>query len=268
MPCEPCLAVVWIVRLEFAEPLFGEMPPGENWHFASAGSPEQLRLTLLLKVFPTSVAVTVYCALLPALTVTLEGEAVSVKSSPLPLSATVCGLPEPLSAMTIAPLAGPPVVGRKLIVMLQFDPLLSDAGQLFDSRNSPVTVMEEITSGPGPLAVSLTLLPPLSVPTIWLEKVRLLGLNVGARSTPLPDSAALTAPLCELLVTVSEPARAPVVEGVKVTLIVQLAPAASGVLQLFVSAKSPVIGKAEIVSGALPVFDSVTPWAGLVVPIT
>jgi hypothetical protein len=45
--------------------------------------------------------------------------------------------------------------------------------------------------------------------------------------------------------------------GVKVTLIVQLAPGASVVPQLFVSAKLPVLVIAEIVSGAVPVFDSV-----------
>jgi len=200
--------------------------------------------------------------------VTLEGEAESVKSSPLPLSGTVCRLPKPLSVTTTEPVAGPPTVGRKLIVMLQLDPVLSDAGQLLDSRNCPVTAMEEITSGPGPLAVSLMLLPPLFVPTIWFENVKLVGLNVGAFSTPLPDSAAETAPPCELLETVREPVRTPVADGVKLTLMVQFVAAASVVPQLFVCAKSPVIVIAESVNGAVPVFDSVALCAGLVVPIT
>jgi hypothetical protein len=108
--------------------------------------------------------------------------------------------------------------------------------------------MEETTSGPGPLAVSLMLLPPLFVPTTWLEKVKLVGLNVGAFSTPLPDSAAETAPPWELLETVREPVRAPVTDGVKLTLIVQLVAAASVVPQLFVCAKSPVIVIADSVS--------------------
>jgi len=56
-----------------------------------------------------------------------------------------------------APEAGPPAAGKKLTVMLQLEPWLSEAGQLFDSRNGPVTVIEEIASGPGPFAVSLTL---------------------------------------------------------------------------------------------------------------
>ena len=46
VPDDPCLAVVWIARLELAEPVLGEMPPGENWHFDAAGNPEQDRLTL------------------------------------------------------------------------------------------------------------------------------------------------------------------------------------------------------------------------------
>jgi len=88
------------------------------------------------------------------LTATAEWEADTVKSSPLPLSETVCGLPKPLSVTMTAPEAGPPAAGKKLTVMLQLEPWLSEAGQLFDSRNGPVTVIEEIASGPGPLQLA------------------------------------------------------------------------------------------------------------------
>ena len=64
-------------------------------------------------------------------------------------------------------------------------------------------------------------------------------------------------------VTVNVPLRAPVAVGVKVTLIVQFAPAATLEPQLLVCAKSPrlvpPIAMLLIVKGPLPVFVSVTP---------
>jgi hypothetical protein len=154
-------APVWMLRLDMAEPVFGEMPEGENWHFAPEGNPEQVRLTLLLKLPPTWVAVTTSFAFWPAFTVRSFGEAESVKSSPLPLREMVCGLPKPLSTTRTAPEASPPAMGLKLTVILQLDPLLSDEGQLLETRNGPVTEMEEIARGPGPFAVNLMFLPPL-----------------------------------------------------------------------------------------------------------
>jgi len=62
VPEDPLWAVVWIDRLEVAEPVLGVIPDGENWHFEAAGNPEHDRLTLLLKVPPISVAVTVSLA--------------------------------------------------------------------------------------------------------------------------------------------------------------------------------------------------------------
>jgi hypothetical protein len=56
--------------------------------------------------------------------------------------------------------------------------------------------------------------------------------------------------------------------GAKVTLIVQLEPAARVVPQLFVWAKLAVIVIAPIDSGAEPVFESVALCAELVVPIS
>src|SRR5438128_1041241 len=65
---------------------------------------------------------------------------------------------------------------------------------------------------------------------------------------------------------VSAPARDPTAEGVNVTLIEQLAPAATVAPQLLVWAKSPVTETPDMLSGASPVFRSVTACAGLGVP--
>ena len=69
-----------------------------------------------------------------------------------------------------------------------------------------------------------------------------------------------------LSTTVTEPDRVPTAAGVKVTLIEQLAPTASVVPHVFVWEKSPVIVIPEIVTGVVPVFDSVALWTSLVVP--
>jgi hypothetical protein len=72
-----------------------------------------------------------------------------------------------------------------------------------------------------------------------------------------------------LSATDSDALRAPVADGVKVTLIVQFAPAATLVPQLLVWAKLvgfvPVREMLVIVKAAVPVFDNVTGLAALVV---
>src|SRR6266851_5517223 len=64
------------------------------------------------------------------------------------------------------------------------------------------------------------------------------------------------------------PVRVPDAVGVNVTPMVQLAPAATELPQVFASAKSPLAAiLLVIVRAALPVLDSVTVCAALVVPV-
>jgi hypothetical protein len=95
-----------------------------------------------------------------------------------------------------------------------------------------------------------------------------------ADATPEPDNGAVCvvpAVPFELSVTVSVAASPLVVEGSKVTLIVQLEPAAIEV-QLFVCAKSaafvPLMATEETVSVAVPELAKVSVCAGVVVPST
>ncbi len=60
-----------------------------------------------------------------------------------------------------------------------------------------------------------------------------------------------------LLDNTSVPNRLPAAEGLKTTLIVQLAPAATDTPQLFVWLKSPVVTSEEIVSDMFPLLVSV-----------
>lgn len=89
------------------------------------------------------------------------------------------------------------------------------------------------------------------------------------KSWPVPLRATLcvlpATPL-SLSVMVSVPVRVPVAAGVKVTLIVQLAAAATLAPQLLVWAKSPLVATEETVRGPVPMLVSVTGWGALGVP--
>jgi hypothetical protein len=86
--------------------------------------------------------------------------------------------------------------------------------------------------------------------------------------TPVPLRATEAGPPAALLATLRVPARAPVVVGVNVTLIVQLAPGASVAPQALVCEKSPDAAIVIAFKLALPLFLSVTVFAALVVPLT
>src|SRR5439155_5732530 len=90
------------------------------------------------------------------------------------------------------------------------------------------------------------------------------------KSCPTPDRATLCGLPGALSVMVKAPERLPPPVGVKVTLMVQLAPAARLEPQVLVSAKSaasaPETAMLEIARLALPVLVSLTLWAELAVP--
>ena len=65
---------------------------------------------------------------------------------------------------------------------------------------------------------------------------------------------------------VTAPLRAPGAVGVKVTLMVQLAPAAIVAPQVLLWAKSPLGAMLEMSKGAVPLLVSVIAWALLVLP--
>ena len=169
--------------------------------------------------------------------VTLDGAAETEKSSPVPLSETPSGLPSPLSTMVKTPVIAPAVVGWNTMLMLQLDPVFSEAGQLLVWVKPELTLIAEIANGPGLLAVTLTVLAPLVVPTTWVPKERLVGESVGAAIAPFPARLTLCGLPAALSIMVSTPLAVPLACGVKVTLIEQLAPPASEAGQLLVCPK-------------------------------
>ena len=88
-----------------------------------------------------------------------------------------------------------------------------------------------------PVLVRVTVCAVLVVPTSWLGNVRLVGakLTAGAeRVTPVPVRLTVCGLLLALSAMVMAPVRLPTAVGVKVTLMVQLAPAATDVPQMLV----------------------------------
>jgi hypothetical protein len=108
-----------------------------------------------------------------------------------------------------------------------------------------------------PELVRMTICAVLVVPTAWPAKVRLEGERLGAGAAPVPVRLRVCGLPAALSVRVTAALRVPVAAGVKVTLIVQLAPAAIELPQLLVCAKSPglvpVSAMLEMLKAALPV---------------
>jgi hypothetical protein len=119
-----------------------------------------------------------------------------------------------------------------LIVHFAPGPRLS--GQLLAWLNGLVTLMWSIFKTPAPGLVSVTACALLVVKTNWVGKVRLVGENVTAGSTPTPVSETDWGLPGALSVMLTAAVRLPTAEGVNVTLILQLRLGGNDVPQLFV----------------------------------
>ena len=116
--------------------------------------------------------------------------------------------------------------------------------------------MPEIFKAKLPEFVSVTVCGELVVPIRFLPKFRLEVDKVTIGANPVPVSPAVCGLFEALSVTVSEAVRLPVAVGVKVTLIVQLAPAARLLPQLLVWPKSPLLAPVT----AMLVIPSAVAW--------
>jgi hypothetical protein len=85
-----------------------------------------------------------------------------------------------------------------------------------------------------PVLFRVTVCAPLVVPTLWLLKVRLVAVTPAMGALPVPVRLTVCGLPVALSVMVTEATRDPGTVGVKVTLIVQLLPAATGVPQVLV----------------------------------
>jgi hypothetical protein len=195
---------------------------------------------------------------------------------PVPVRLKLCGLPVALSVTLTAAVRVPVAVGVKVTLIVQVPPAATlDPQELLWAKSPelvPVTAMPEIVRLALPVLERVTAWAALLVPTAWLANVRLLGekLTVAEVATPVPVRATLWEPVPALSVTVTEALREPEAVGVKVTLMVQLPPAATLEPQLLLWAKSPGLEPPsempEMLSAAFPVLFTVTAFAVLVEP--
>jgi hypothetical protein len=125
---------------------------------ASEGAPAQVKLTLWLNP-PSPAIVKVYVAGCPGATASEveEPEAgASMKSWPVPLSVTLCGLSKALSEMLRVPVLVPLATGLKVTEIVQLAPALTLLAQVLVWEKSPLAVMLEMANEALPVLVSVT----------------------------------------------------------------------------------------------------------------
>jgi hypothetical protein len=187
----------------------------------------------------------------------------------------LCGEPLALSVMVTAAVSAPVAAGVKWPWMVQLAPPATLVPQLFANTNeeasAPVTAMLVMAKGPVPVLVSVTDCDALVTPTGSPAKDKLLAdRDTAGGVRPVPDSAMLCGEPLALSVMVTAAVSAPVAAGVKWPWMVQFAPAATLVPQLFANtneeASAPVTAMLVMVKGPVPVLVSVTDCDALVAP--
>jgi hypothetical protein len=197
------------------------------------------------------------------------GKLAKEKSEPAPPNVTVCGLPGALSVIVSDPVLVPVVVGVNVILMVQFADVAKVAPQVVVvSANGPVTAMLVIVSDAVPVLLSVTVCAALVAPGGSEGNVKLLAETVTAGADTAPPNRVTDCGLFGALsVMTTVPLALPEAVGVKATLMVQDAPAATDAPQVFVSPKGGVEVILAMVSAAPPELVNVTVWAALVVPM-
>jgi antitoxin (DNA-binding transcriptional repressor) of toxin-antitoxin stability system len=173
-----------------------------------------------------------------------------------------------LLVIVTEPVRPPAAVGVNVTLTVQLAPVARLVPQLFVCAKSPLAAIELIDAAAVPVFCTVTDWLGLVWPATVVPNARLDGdaESDGPGAVPVPVRPALTGPFGSLVETVSVPLRDPLAFGEKVTLTVQLAPAARLVPQLFVCAKSPVTETEETVTLLVPSLLTVTARAVLVLP--
>ena len=173
-----------------------------------------------------------------------------------PAKNTFCGLPPPSSLTEMSP---KPVVRFQVTLMAQEFPAPKLAAHVFVWEKGPVIVMPEISSTVFPTLVSVVFSGRLHTqarkgPNGPQTKPRLVGVSSTAVPVPLREA------VCGLPDALSEtktiPVRVPILDGLKVTLILQVAPEGSEPAHMLVWVKSamsvPLIPMPAIASESVP----------------
>jgi hypothetical protein len=197
----------------------------------------------------------------------------------IPPSDTLAGTVARLAETVNVPVLAPVPIGVKLTVMLQLAPAARLPMQGLLCVKSPLVapggqvLMAEIVTALAVPFVRVTVCGALPVPTTWLPKVSDVGDRVKP-GIPVPLSDRLAGTVATLAETVNVPVLAPVPIGVKLTVMLQLAPAAMLPMQGLLCVKSPLVAPggqvlmAEIVTALAVPFVRVTVCGALLVPTT
>jgi hypothetical protein len=198
---------------------------------------------------------------------TLVGERLTLKSVAEPDSETDCEPPEASSLIVKTPVRVPLALGANVTLIEQLELAASVAGQLLLCVKSPEVAMEAIFIGTAPLLLSVTGLMALCIPTAVVANARLPGETLAIGTAPVPESGTVSYEKnCASLLIPRTPLRDPDAEGVKITLIMQLAPGATEDPQLFDCAKSPDVEMEPMLSDMVPLFVMLTGDAPVLVP--
>jgi hypothetical protein len=125
------------------------------------------------------------------------------------------------------PVTLPAAAGAKLTLKLAVWPALSASGSVGPVKLKPVPVIAacETVTLAVPVFAKVTAWVLLVLPTVTSPKLRLAGLALRRRLTPVPERETVAGEFVALLTTEMLPVTLPVVEGAKLTLKVAVWPA-------------------------------------------
>jgi len=143
-------------------------------------------------------------------------------------------------------------VGANVTLIVQLDPAGMLVGQLLVCVNSsplnPAAIATLlIVTVPVPVVDKVTVLGGLLVPGGWKPKFKKAGESITELVLPVPLSGTVCGVPAALSATDTAALSVSPVLGVNLTLIVQEAPPATGVPQLSVSAKSPLLAPVKVI---------------------
>src|SRR5579864_2543192 len=156
-----------------------------------------------------------------------------IGADPVPDRLATWGLWSALSVTVSVPILFPVAEGLNATLMLHVPLAGKLLPQVLVSSKSPTAAMLVIATAVPRLLVNVTNWAVLVVPAGWLLKLRLLGESLTG-GLPVPRKATVCGLPAALSMTVIAPVRVPVAVGVNVMLMVQLAPTATKLPQVFV----------------------------------
>ena len=167
----------------------------------------------------------------------------------------------------------PLATGVNVMLNVQLAPIATEVPQSLlwakSPGSGPPMAIPVTDSGELPVFVRVTFSGGLVTSNGWLpnDRFEVEKLTTGApASVAVPVRLTVCGPLLELSLTVKVPVRVPLTVGANVTLIVHVEPAATPILQLLASAKSPLAEMPAMCKGAVPLLKRVTVCGVLLVP--